>query len=90
MDERIVMGRKKSYLDFTRDSRKRRKIRGKEIVLVLLILVLAIGAGYLVFSHLRERIQNIPPETELTGTPTPEGEKEIGPYGMWEGSQTAE
>lgn len=89
------MARRKSYLDFTRSSRKRRRIRGKETILMLLIFILAVGAGVTVFLKLKEKIQNVPEqesETAVTATPVPvpqpsdgaEAENAvIGPYGIW-------
>lgn len=91
------MGQRKGGLDFTRDfHRGRRKIRGKEIFLMLFLFLLAFAVGAAVFLTLKERMNR--PEAEEqpptpaptpTITPTPAQEEETGeaamsgPYGMW-------
>ena len=96
---RCVMGRRKGGLDFTKDSRRRRKIRGRETVLMLLIFLAAVAVGVFVFLTLKERM-NEPQEKLSSEEPTPvatpteepvvtgkedgtEEQKEAGPFGMW-------
>ncbi len=93
------MGRRKGGLDFTKDSRRRRKIRGRETVLMLLIFLAAVAVGVFVFLTLKERM-NEPQEKLSSEEPTPvatpteepvvtgkedgtEEQKEAGPFGMW-------
>ena len=92
------MGRRKGGLDFTKDSRRRRKIRGRETVLMLLIFLAAVAVGVFVFLTLKERM-NEPQEKLSSEEPTPvatpteepvvtgkedgtEEQKEAGPFGM--------
>lgn len=75
------MGRNKSYLDFRKLSKKRRKIRGKEFFLMLFIFLLAVLAGAGVFLALKERINRIPQEDSVQGENVPEGSDEPGQDG---------
>ena len=62
------MGRRKGGLDFTRDYHHRRKIKGREIVLMLFIFLAALAVGTFVFFTLKKHLNQ--PEAE-EGTPTP-------------------
>lgn len=70
------MARRRGGLDFTRDyHHKRRKIKGREIFLMLFFFLAAIAAGVSVFWLLKERM-NRPGTAEQTPTPAPAPEAE--------------
>ena len=64
------MGRRKGGLDFTRDYHRRRKIKGKEIVLMLFIFLAALAMGIFVFFTLKKHL-NQPEAEEKTPDPAP-------------------
>lgn len=83
------MGKKNGHLDFSGSSKKRRKIRGKEIFLMVFLFALAVTAGVSVFLALKRQMNQKPVEQQEQENNNsqiiPEGNTQtIGTYGFYQ------